>query len=137
MNPHVGSMSLCAAFLCCAGTAEAAVCAPAKLVHLVTVDVTPGVPAASFGAQPRVMYRIGSEQIAGSSFDVYRIDGGTDAVEILERSGTSTPSFVRYYRQGKLLEAIRYDLYVTGLPNDPALFVPPSGVQYSEAGTGS
>jgi hypothetical protein len=222
MKHNVGLFSLGIAFLCCAGTAGASVCAPAKLVHLVTVDVTPGVPAASFGAQPRVMYRIGSdrvrieeapdvpngihgivvmaepniwmanlydrtgkhivdpgptfyakapifygtpglsskltdlefgceadfiaanastpvrsEQIAGSRFDVYRVDGGTDAVEILERSGTSVPSFVRYYQQGKLVEAIRYDLYVTGLPNDPALFVPPAGVQYSEVGTGS
>jgi hypothetical protein len=209
-------------FLLCARPADAVVCAPAKLVHLVTVDVTPGIPAGSFGAQPRVMYRIGSdrvrieeapdvpggihgvvvmaepniwmanlfdhtgkhivdpgptfyakapifygtpglstklidlefgceaefiaanapapvrsEQIGADRFDVYRVDGGSDAVEILERSGTSIPSYVRYYQQGKLLEAIRYDLYVTGLPNDPNLFVPPSGVRYSEAGSGS
>ncbi len=78
-----------------------------------------------------------SEQIGADRFDVYRVDGGSDAVEILERSGTSIPSYVRYYQQGKLLEAIRYDLYVTGLPNDPNLFVPPSGVRYSEAGSGS
>lgn len=78
-----------------------------------------------------------SEQVAGTSFDVYRVDGVGDAIEILERSATSIPSFVRYYQQGKLVETIRYDLYVTGLPNDPSLFVPPSSVRYSEAGSGS
>lgn len=73
-----------------------------------------------------------TEQIGASRFDVYRVDAGTEAVEILEQSGTGTPAFARYYHQGTLVLALRYDLYLTGLANDPTLFVPPSGVRYTE-----
>jgi hypothetical protein len=216
MKRHFRAVAFCVAFLGCAVPAYAATCAPAKLVHIVTVNVTPGVPA-GYPSQPLNMYRIGSdkmrteeapdlpnrihgvvvtaepdtwmanlydhtgkhiidpgptffakapivyglpgfpqkfmdlefgceadfiaanaltpsrsEQIRTSRYDVYRSDGGTGVVEILERPGTSTPAFVRYYHDGKLLLAIRYDLYATGLPSDPSLFLPPAGVQYED-----
>jgi hypothetical protein len=205
--------------VCCTGLATAAICSPPQLVHIVTTDITPGMPPDSFNAQPKSFYRIGSgkmrieeavdqangihglivtaepniwmvnlfdhtgkhivdpgptfyakapifygvpglssnlvdlefgceadfisahaaaparsEQIGNARFDVYRVAGTGDAVEILERSGTHTPAFTRYYQKGKLLIAVRYDLYGTGLPDDPSLFVPPAGVQYTEAG---
>ncbi|HET9394389.1 MAG TPA: hypothetical protein VFO29_12810 [Candidatus Rubrimentiphilum sp.] len=208
---------LCVAVFCCARPAYAAVCAPAKLVHIVTTDVTPGVQAGSFNAQPKSFYRIGSdrmrveeavdsvngihgvmvtaepniwmanlydntgkhivdpgptfyakapifygmpgfpakfddlefgceadfiaansltpartEQIGGSRFDVYRVTSGTEAIEILEQSGTSTPAFARYYHQGTLVMTLHYDVYSTGLANDASLFVAPPGVRYSE-----
>jgi hypothetical protein len=210
--------AFCVALLWCASPVYAATCAPQKLVHIVTVDVTPGIPAASFEAQPKSLYRIGddkmrvdealdapngihgvvviaepniwmanlydntgkhivdpgpslfavapvfgvpehasklaaleygceadfiaanaptpirSEQIGSTRFDVYRVDDKPDAIEILEQSGTTTPAFARYYHQGKLVEVLRYDLYATGLPSDPNLFVPPSGIHYVEAG---
>lgn len=75
-----------------------------------------------------------TEQVGASRLEVYRVVDGTDAVEILERPGTGTPSFARYYQQGKLILSLRYDLYATGLPMDPSLFVRPSGVRYTEAG---
>lgn len=208
---------LCCAFLCCASPVYAATCAPQKLIHIITVNVTPGIPAESFAAQPRSLYRIGSdklrmeeaadpangihgiivvaepniwmanlydntgkhmvdpgptffaeapvlggqgipsklaalqfgceaefiaanapsrvrtEQVGNAHFDVYRVEDGADAVEILERQGTNTPAFTRYYRGGKIALVLRYDLYSTGLPNDPNLFVPPSGVRYAGA----
>jgi len=217
MNRYFRPVILCVGLLCSASPAYAATCAPAKLVHIVTVNVTPGIPAGSFNAQPENMYRIGSdrmrveeavdsvngihglvvtaepniwmvnlydntgkhivdpgptlfakapifygmqgfpakfmdlefgceadfiaanaltpvrsEQIGANRFDVYRMDAGTEAVEILEQSGTHTPAFARYYHQGNMVLAFRYDLYSTGLTNDPNLFVAPSGVRYTE-----
>jgi hypothetical protein len=196
--------------------ASASTCAPAKLVHITIADITPGIDLASFAAQPKNYYRIGSdklrveeavdaanaihgvivvaepsiwmanlydgtgkhivdpgptffakapvfgtmlsgkliglefgceadviaanapkpvraEQVGGVGFDVYRIEEGPDAVEILERSGTNTPAFARYSHQGKLELVLRYDLYLTNLPDDPNLFLPPPNVRYSEA----
>jgi len=74
-----------------------------------------------------------SEQIGDTGYTVYRVDDNLDAVEILEKAGSNTPAFARYYHQGKLALVLRYDLYSTGLANNPDLFVPPSGVRYSEA----
>ncbi len=218
MKRVLGSATLGFAALFCTSPAFAATCAPQKLVHIVTVNITPGVPA-GFPSQPLSMYRLGSgkmrteeapdpangihgvivtaepniwmanlydhtgkhivdpgptffvkapifygtpgfpekfidlefgceadfiaanalksirsEQIGNGHYDVYRTDAGSEAIEILEQSGTGTPAFARYYHDGKLLVALRYDLYATGLPNDPNLFVPPPGVHYIEAG---
>lgn len=197
--------------------AYAATCAPQRLVHIVLTDVTPGIDAGSFAAQPKTYYRIGSgklrieeepdkpngihgliivaepdiwminlfdntgrhivdpgptfnaiapviamrhvppklaglqlgceanflaanaiaptrtEQIGNAGFTVYRISDGNDAVELLERQGTKTPAYARYYRHGKLNWVLRYDLYETGLPNNPSLFVPPAGVRMTQA----
>lgn len=63
MNRTFRPAIFCVAVLCCAGPAYAATCAPAKLVHLVTTDVTPGIPAGSFNAQPKSFYRIGSDKM--------------------------------------------------------------------------
>ncbi len=73
------------------------------------------------------------EQVGGIAFDVYRIEDGSDAVEILEKSGTSVPAFARYFHQGTLAAVLRYALYITNLSNDPSLFVPPPNVRYSQA----
>jgi len=210
--------ALCITVLGFASPVYAATCAPQKLVHIVTVDVTPGIRSSTFAAQPKGLYRIGSdkmrseevsdpangihgllvvaepniwmanlydntgkhivdpgpsllakapvfgiqgfsakllslefgceadfiatnvpkpvrsEQIGNVRFDVYRVDDAPDAVEILERSGTSTPAFARYFHKGKLEVAFRDDLYETGLGNDPNLLVPPTGVTYVESG---
>jgi hypothetical protein len=74
------------------------------------------------------------EQIGDSHFNVYRIEDGSDAVEILEQPQTGAPAFARYYHDGALTTDLRYDLYSSGLTNDPSLFVPPSAVHYSDAG---
>ncbi|HVS47246.1 MAG TPA: hypothetical protein VMS32_11370 [Verrucomicrobiae bacterium] len=203
------------ALLLCAGPVYAVTCAPQKLVHIVTVDITPGIPVASFGAQPKGLYRVGngklrieesldsasgihevivvnepniwtanlenhygrhvvqdpgptylakapvfdmpglpsklsalefgcegnfiaanaptpirSEQIGSARYDVYRVADGSDAVEILEQAGAATPAFARYYHQGNLVDALRYELYSTGLASDSDLFMQPLGVRY-------
>ncbi len=73
------------------------------------------------------------EQIGGVGFDVYHIEDGPDAVEILEKSGTNIPAFARYFHQGNLAAVLRYDLYRTNLPSDPSLFVPPPNIRYTQA----
>ena len=75
---------------------------------------------------------VGTEQIGDKTFNVYRVAANSDAVEILEQSGTSTPAFARYYHQGKLVESLQYELYATGLTNDLDLFSRPLGVRYIE-----
>jgi hypothetical protein len=74
-----------------------------------------------------------SETIDGTSYRVYRVEDGAEAVEILTKSGTSVPSFVRYYKNGTLTMALHYDLYVTDLPDDPTLFVVPTGINYTNS----
>jgi hypothetical protein len=212
-------LALSLAVWCGATTANAAVCAPTSLVHIVVTAVTPGISAGSFEAQPRSIYRFGpdklrieeapdpanaihglivnaepdiwmvnlfdgsgkhivdpgptfnvvapvfgiegiapgllalefgceaeyiaanapapvrSEQVGASRYQVYRVAEGTDAVEILELSGSAAPSFARLYHRGRLALALRYDLFTPGLPMDPKLFVRPSGVRFTEAGS--
>lgn len=74
-----------------------------------------------------------TEHIGDADFTVYRIADGGDALELLERRGTTTPAYARYYHQGKLNLALRYDVYETGLADDPSLFVPPGGIKMKEA----
>lgn len=73
-----------------------------------------------------------TELVGHDKFDVYRVNDGADAIEILERVGSRTPAFARYYRGGTLLIALKYLLYLTNLPNDYKLFSPPSNVQFSK-----
>ncbi len=205
---------LCFVALASAAPAGAAPCAPSTLVHIVVTNVTPGIAPASFNAQPKVYYRLGSdkmrleeavdtangihlvavvaepniwmanlydgtgrhavdpgptyfakapvigaadlsgkliglefgceadfiaqnapkptrsEKIGNDTFDVYRVEDGASAVEILEKSGSNIPAFVRYFQQGSLAMVLRYDIYETGLPPNPDLFTPPANVRY-------
>jgi hypothetical protein len=73
-----------------------------------------------------------TERVNGTEYRVYRFAQGSDAVEILERPAANAPSFVRYYKNGTLGMALRYDLYQPGLAANPALFVKPAGIQYTE-----
>jgi hypothetical protein len=53
-----------AVLLLCAQAATAlADCAPEKLVRMVTKEVSPGTPADSFAATPRVTYRLGNGRV--------------------------------------------------------------------------
>jgi hypothetical protein len=205
-----------AATVACAASADAVVCAPKTLVHVVVADVTPDVPRTSFAARPKEFYRIGSdrlrieeasdpangihglivvsepniwmvnlsdrtgkhivdpgptyfakapvfgtplpgklaglefgcepafiadfapnpvrhEQVADARYDVYAVADGTSSVELLTLPRTRTPSMARYFRNGKLQVALRYDLYATDLAKDPQLFVRPPGITYEEA----
>jgi hypothetical protein len=73
-----------------------------------------------------------TERVGATEYRVYRFEQGSNAVEILERPSSNAPSFVRYYKNGTLAMALRYDLYQSGLPSNPALFVKPAGIQYTE-----
>jgi len=74
------------------------------------------------------------DQVGGIGFDVYRIEEGSDAVEILERFGTNIPVFTRYFHQGDLTAVLRYDLYLTNSRTDPSLFLPPPSVRIPTRG---
>ena len=199
-----------------ASPAVAATCAPAKLVHIVTTETTPGIDPGSFDALPKSLYRQGAtrsrleeqqddknkihglavidepniwmanlydrtgrhivdpgpvfnthavvfaddrisprildlefgceaefiaanapkvdrtETIDGVSLNVHRLSDGKEALEILEKPDAATPSFARYYRDGKLVWAIRYDLYEIGAEPDADMFTAPKGVKYVE-----
>ncbi len=52
-----------ALIVACVAPADAAICAPKKLVHLVIVDITPGIPVTSFATKPKGVYRIGSDRL--------------------------------------------------------------------------
>jgi hypothetical protein len=57
---------LCAAMLfalAIGSPAFAADCAPEKLMRIVTQNLSPGIPADSFGAKPKVMYRLGNGRL--------------------------------------------------------------------------
>ena len=100
-------------------------------------EVSPKLFGLEFGCEAEFLtantaLAVRSEQIGNTGYTVYRVDDNPDAVEILEKTGSNTPAFARYYHQGKLALVLRYDLYSTGLANDPDRFVPPSGVRYSE-----
>jgi hypothetical protein len=216
MKPYIYYAIFTLVALGCAGPAAAAPCAPANLVHVVVSNVSPGIDATSFGAKPKVYYRIGSdklrieealdaangihgivvvsepniwmvnlydgtgkhivdpgptffakapvvgveglspkllglefgceadyltanaprpvrsEEVGSDRFDVFRVEDGSDAVEVLERPGSGIPAFVRYYQQNRLEMILRYDQYQTGLPDDPALFTQPANIRYTD-----
>jgi hypothetical protein len=73
-----------------------------------------------------------TETVDGVTLDVHRFIDGTEAVEILEKHGFDEPLFARYYRGGKLAWVIRYDLYDTAAPTDPAMFTAPTGIKYED-----
>lgn len=73
------------------------------------------------------------EQIGGVRYEVYVVKDGTSAVELLEVPRSKKPSFARYFRDGKLAMALRYDVYATDLAANPQLFVRPRGITYEEA----
>jgi len=52
-----------AALIAAAVPAHAGLCAPEKLVRIVTRDMTPGIDQQSFAATPKVLYRLGSRQL--------------------------------------------------------------------------
>jgi hypothetical protein len=73
-----------------------------------------------------------TENLEGVMLDVHRFMDGSEAVEILEKSGSADPLVARYYRGGKLAWVIRYDLYDTQAPADPAMFTAPAGIKFED-----
>jgi hypothetical protein len=94
------------------------------------LDLEFGCEAAFIAANAPKVDR--TETIDGLALQVHRFVDGTEAVEILEKPGVGEPLFARYYRSGKLVWAIRYDLYDTDAPSDPAMFTAPAGVKYED-----
>jgi hypothetical protein len=94
------------------------------------LDLEFGCEAAYIAANAPKVDR--TETVDGVALDIHRVTDGTEAVEILVKPGAVTPSFARYYRSGKLVWAIRYDLYEVGVAEDPDMFTAPKGVKYVE-----
>ena len=74
-----------------------------------------------------------TEHIGDAYFTTYRIADGNDAIELLEHRGTVTPAYARYYHVGELKLVLRYDVYERDLPEDPSLFLAPTGIALHEA----
>jgi hypothetical protein len=70
------------------------------------------------------------EQIADARYDVYAVRERANSVELPTLPRTKTPSIARYFRNGELQIALRYDLYVIDLADEPQLFARPSGITY-------
>ena len=76
----------------------------------------------------------GTRPVQGKSARIYALQQGDRRLEVL-LSDAGTPVEVAYYEGAKAALVIRYDLFQTGLPDDPALFRKPEGVTFSgEAG---
>ena len=100
-------------------------------------EVSPKLLGLEFGCEAEFLtahaaLAVRSEQIGNTRYTVHRVDDKPDAVEILEKTGSNTPAFARYYHRGKLASVFRYVRYSTELANSPDRFVPPSDVRYSE-----
>jgi hypothetical protein len=63
MKIRLEAIALSVAVFGFAAPASAATCAPAKLVHIAVANVTPGIAATSFAAQPKNYYRIGNDKV--------------------------------------------------------------------------
>jgi hypothetical protein len=74
-----------------------------------------------------------NETVDGVLLEIHKFTDGAESVEILRKPGASDPLVARYYRSGKLVWAVRYDLYDTDAPTDPAMFAQPTGIKYQEA----
>ncbi len=74
-----------------------------------------------------------TEVVDGVALEVHRFADGSESVEILEKPGATAPLVARYYRSGKLVWAVRYDLYDTDAPSDPAMFAKPAGIAFEDA----
>lgn len=112
---------------------------PSYLVKAPIV-VGQGVPAAftelEFGceaafAQART-HAGGTRSVAGQMAHIHALQEGDRRLEIL-LSGEGKPLEVAYFQGAKTVLVIRYDVFVTDLPDDPALFQRPAGITYQEA----
>lgn len=74
-------------------------------------------------------YEAGSRLIEGRTARIFAMTEGRDRLEIL-LSARDEPVEVAYYQGERARLTIRYDLFQSGLPDDPALFVRPEGVSY-------
>jgi hypothetical protein len=94
------------------------------------LDLEFGCEAAWVAANAPKVDRV--EAVDGVKLDVHRFVDGIEAAEILEKPGSSDPAFARYYRSGKMVWVIRYDLYDANAPSDPDMFKAPAGVTYED-----
>ncbi len=72
------------------------------------------------------------ERLGEMTYDVRRLEDRGQAVELLFEPGTGKPVLARYFKDGALQVALRYELYETGLPERQDLFSAPDGIEYRD-----
>ncbi len=77
-------------------------------------------------------YEAGVRLVDGRSARIFAMTDGLQRLEIL-LSARDEPVEVAYFQGARQLLTIRYDLFQTGLPDNPALFAKPAGVTYQAA----
>jgi hypothetical protein len=102
-----------------------------KTTNPVLTQAEFGCEAQFMAAHPATSTK--AEVVDGQIYKVYRLVAGADAIEIDRPARSNIPKYARYFEGGNLKMAIRYDLYQTGLPNNPSLFRLPPGIAVVEA----
>lgn len=74
----------------------------------------------------------GTRPVLGKPARIHALQQGDRRLEIL-LSDAGVPVEVAYYEGAKAVLVIRYDVFQTGLPDNPDLFRKPDGVTYQEA----
>ncbi len=94
------------------------------------LDLEFGCEAAFVAAKAPKVDR--TETVSGASYAVHRFIDGMEVVEVLFKSGDAAPAFARYYRDGKVVWELRYDLYDVAAAADLDMFTAPKGIKYVE-----
>ena len=97
-----------------------------------------GVPAAfaelEFGCEAAFARgrgrEAGSRVVGGKTARIFALQSGDRRLEILLNE-RGEPAEVAYYQAGRTVLVIRYDIYETGLPDNPALFQKPTGITFT------
>lgn len=97
-----------------------------------------GVPAAfaelEFGCEAAFARgrgrEAGSRVVAGMAARIFALQSGDRRLEILLNE-RGEPAEVAYYQAARTILVIRYDVFETGLPDNPALFQKPADITFT------
>lgn len=112
---------------------------PIFIAHAPIV-VGPSVPAVfgelEFGCEAQFAKtrarEAGTRPVLGKPARIHALQQGDRRLEVL-LSDAGTPVEVAYYEGAKAVLVIRYDLFQSGLPDDPGLFRKPEGITFQDA----
>ena len=113
-------------------------------VHAPILPVSPDLPAAfrtlEFGCEAGFITAFAPRPIGDAPWgpitaSAYGVAVGDQSVAILMDPERRAPLLISYSRQGRVVFALRYDAYQSGLADRPELFQPPKDVVFSQSAT--